>query len=208
MAMDIRIGWRALWRAIAAGVIAAVVAGGVAFVVSQWLPKGYNAEAQVLVGSLTATTTDELDTYHRLAQTYAELATSSPVLERVVGRLGLSDDPARLATRIDVKATSQGIVVITTTAGTPTEASEISNTVADEVLRLATPIGKITSLAEVVQPASPPDRPASPNVLINTLIAAFLGLALGLGAALALASREVSTATAREMSSVAWPGNP
>ena len=205
MIADLRIDWRALRRVIAAGAIAAVVAGGVAFVLSQALPKAYDAEARVLVGSLTATSTDELDAYHRLAQTYAELANSSPLLARVIGQLGLSDDPAGLSSRVDARATSQGIVVIAATAASPDEATQIANSIAAQVLLLATPSGKLTSLAEVIQPATPPDHQSSPNVLINTLVAASLGLALGLAAAWALARIQASTTSTAEMPSVAWP---
>jgi capsular polysaccharide biosynthesis protein len=203
---DIRIDWRALRRVIAAGAIAAVVAGGVAFLVSQALPKGYDAEARVLVGSLTATSTDELDAYHRLSLTYAELANSSLLLKRVIDRLGLPDDPAGLASRVDARATSQGIVVIAATAASPDEAVQIANSIAAEVLILATPSGRVASLAEVIQPATPPDHPSSPNVLINTLVAGSLGLALGLAAGFALARRQSSTTSVAEMPSLAWPG--
>ena len=206
MVTDIRVDWRALRRTIAAGAIAAVAAGVVAFLVSQALPKGYDAEARVLVGSLTATSTDELDAYHRLSQTYAELANSSLLLTRVIDRLGLPGDAARLASRVDARATSQGIVVIAATAATPDEASQIANMIASEVLLLATPTGKVTSLAEIIQPATPPDRAASPNVLINTLVAAALGLALGAAAGLALARRQAPMSSATEPASVAWPG--
>jgi hypothetical protein len=49
------------------GGIAALIAGGVAFAVSESLPKEYDSQARVLVGSLTATSTDALDAYQRLA---------------------------------------------------------------------------------------------------------------------------------------------
>lgn len=207
MIADIRIDWRAVRRVIAAGAITAVVAGGLAFLISQALPKGYDAEARVLVGSLTATSTDELDAYHRLSQTYAELANSTPLLARVVNRLGLDDDPAGLASRVDARATSQGILVIAATASSPAEAAEIANSIAAEVLLLATPSGKSASLAEVIQPAVPPDRQSSPNVLINTLVAASLGLALGIAAAWAVARVQAMTASTAEAPSVTWPGD-
>lgn len=209
MTNDSPIRWRWLgriaMRAVAAGGIAAAIAGGVAFAVSQSLPKEYDSQAGVIVGSLTATSTDQLDAYQRLALTYAELATSSPLLTRVVDRIGLSDDPVGLAARIDVRASGQGIILINATAASPSEASEIANTVADEILALATPAGESASLAAVIQPAISPDGPSSPRVLLNTLVAACLGLALGLGLALLVASRETPASSAQELAPVAWP---
>jgi capsular polysaccharide biosynthesis protein len=137
------IRWRWLGRiagvALAAGIVAAIVAGLVAFAVSQSLPKEYDAQAGIIVGSLTATSTDELDAYERLASTYAELATSSPLLSRVIDRLGLTDSPVDLATRIDVRASVQGIVLIDATSTNAIEAAQIANTIADEIVNLAQP---------------------------------------------------------------------
>lgn len=194
-------------RAVIAGAITAAIAGGVAFAVSQSLPKEYDATAGVIVGSLTAATTDQLDVNQRLAATYAELATSGPLVTRVIERIGLSDDPARLAARIDARAPGQGIVRIKATALSPTEAVQIADVVADEILALATPVGKSASLARVVEPAALPDSPSSPRVFLNTLIAAILGLALGLGLALLVGSREAPRSPARELPSAA-PSEP
>ena len=236
------IRWRWLGRvaalAMVAGGVTAIVAGGVAFAVSQSLPKEYDAQSGVIVGSLTATSTDELDAYERLATTYAELASSGPVLTRVINRLSLSDTPVDLAARIDVRATAQGIVLIDATAPAPAQAAQIANTIADEVVRMAQPpvvavpsptaiaatptptpkpvesepstfpkpsespaasasptaslgptASSAPSLATVFQPALPPDSPSSPRVLLNMVIAALLGFALGAGFAVLVVTR-------------------
>lgn len=162
MINDAPICWRWLGRvaglAIAAGAVAAVVAGGVAVAVSQTLPKQYDSQAGVIVGSLTATSTDELAAYQTLAVTYAQLATSTPLLTRVIDKLGLAEDPVDLETRITVRASGQGIVLIDAIAGTPAEAAQIANEVADEIVTMALP----TSTASPSPSASPtPARTAS-----------------------------------------------
>jgi capsular polysaccharide biosynthesis protein len=206
LAIGTQLDWRTIARAVVAGVIAGLIAGGVAFVVSQALPKGYAAESHVLVGSLTATNTDELDAYHRLSQTYAELATSGPLLERVRGRLGLTMSATELASRVNAQATTQGIVLIDVTASDGEDAARISNGIAAEILELATPQGQLTSLAQVIQPAEPPDRASTPNVAVNTLVATFLGFFLGLGAAVLVANRRMAAIATPEAPVVAWPG--
>jgi capsular polysaccharide biosynthesis protein len=207
VATEFQFGGRTIARAIAAGIVAGLIAGGIAFAVSQELPKGYTAESQVLVGALTTTNTDQLDAYHRLSLTYAQLATSSPLLERVQGQLGLNVAPGELASRVDAQANSQGIIAIDATASSPDEASRISNAIAAEILALATAPGQPTSLAEVIQPAVPPDHASTPNVTVNTLVAAFLGFFLGLGGTLLVASRRSPARApgAQEAQTVAWP---
>jgi capsular polysaccharide biosynthesis protein len=198
---------RVALRAVVAGVVAAAIAGGVAFAVSLSLPKEYESTAAVIVGSLTAATTEELDVNQRLALTYAELATSSPVLTKVIDRIGLDDDPSELAGRIDVRAPGQGIIRIKATALAPNEAAQIANVVANEILALATPVDTTASRAKVVEPAAVSGSPSSPSVVINTLIAAMLGLALGVGLALLLSSRETPTTATEVPSSVTSPRN-
>ena len=166
MINDAPIRWRWLGRvaavAIAAGVVAAIVAGLVAFAVSQSLPKEYDAQAGIIVGSLTATSTDELDAYARLATTYAELATSSPLLTRVIDRLGLSDNPVDLATQIDVRASGQGIVLIDANSTNPIQAAQIANTIADEIVNLAQPV-VVASPAPSVAAATPSPTRTEPS---------------------------------------------
>lgn len=182
---------RVALRALAAGAITAAIAASVAHFVSQAIPKAYDSQAGVLVGSLTATTTDELDTYQRLALTYADLATTPSLLNRVIERLGLPDDSSGLASRLDIRASGQGILRIDATAPTPSEAAEIANAVADEILRVARPTtGSAPSLASVFQPADPPREPSSPRPFLNALIAAVLGFALGGGLAVLVRPRE------------------
>lgn len=171
-------------------VLLAATAGGVAFYVSQVLPKQYDSEAKVLVGSLTDANYDQLLAYQQLAQTYAGIATTTPVLTRVIGQLGLTD-ATLLASRIDVVApTGQSFVTIVVTAASPLEASQLANGVANEITALALPAVDQPSLATVVQPAIPPDQPSSPRVLLNTAVAAALGFCLGVGIALLLGGRK------------------
>ena len=208
MGTDIQMDWRTVGRAVLAGVIAGLIAGGVAFVVSQSLPKGYAAQSQVLVGSLTATNTNELDAYHQLAQTYAHIATSEPLLERVRNQLALNVDAAEMASWVNAQATGQGIVVIDATAPSGDDAARIANTVASQILGLATPQGQTTSIAQVIQPAFPPERASTPNVPVNTLVAAFLGFFLGMGATLLAATRRAAAVPTPEATAIIWPERP
>ncbi len=177
-------GW--LWLIL----LLTAVAGASAFIVSQLLPKEYESEAKVLVGSLTETRTDQILAYQQLAQTYVELATTTPVLARVSDSLGLGVDPVDLRARIDVRAPiGQNVIRVVARAPAPDEAARIANAVAEEIITFARTAENEPSLATVVQPALPPEKPSSPRVVLNTVIAAALGFALGVGLALLLTGR-------------------
>jgi capsular polysaccharide biosynthesis protein len=172
-------------------VAATVLAAGSAYVVSNLLPRQYEAQAQVVVGSLTETSPDQLTAYERLAQTYAALTTSSLVVDRIVDRLALHDDPEELASRITVRVpTGQPILRIVARASSASGARALADAVAAEVLELATPPEPNSdSLASVVQPATEPNGASSPRVFLNTLVAGVLGFGISLGLALLVAVR-------------------
>jgi capsular polysaccharide biosynthesis protein len=188
--------WRfldAVTRRLGLIILVTGLAAGATFLVSTQLPKQYEAETQVLVGSLTETDTDQLNAYERLAQTYATLSSTSGFIERVVSRLTVDDDPVELASRIEVRVpTGQSILRITAEDDTPADAQALADAVAAEIVILATPPQPgSASLASVVQPATGPTSASSPRVLLNTLVAGFFGLALGLGLAVLLANGAV-----------------
>ena len=171
-------------------VFLSVTAGATAFFGSQMLPKQYDSEAQVLVGALTTVNNDQLLAYQQLAQTYAEIATTTPVLTRVIDKLSLPDQATQLASRIDVRAlVGESIVKVVATASSPLQASQLANAVADEITTMGRSAVDQPSLATVVQSALPPDHPSSPRVLLNTAIAAALGFVLGVGVALLVGNR-------------------
>jgi capsular polysaccharide biosynthesis protein len=156
-----------------------------AFLVSSSLPREYESESRVLVGSLTESSIEQLQANQQNAATYAELARTPRVLTPVAEQLGLDEDPTALAARIDVRApVGQAIVRIVAHGPSPLAAQQLADGVAAGIVLLATPEGDTTSIASIIQPALLPDGPSSPRLLLNTLVAAFAGLGLGLGLAL------------------------
>lgn len=172
-------------------ILTGLLAGALAFGISSALPKQYEAEAQVLVGSLADPTLDQLLAHQQLAQTYAQLATTTPVLRRVIDDLGLDETTQELAERIDIRVpTGLSIITVTATASTPAEAAALANAMATEIVELSdTPGTSTTGLATIVQRAVPPTTPSSPQVVLNTMIAATLGVAVGLTIALVIDQR-------------------
>lgn len=97
----IGLAWHWAWLL----VLAAAIAGGMAFGVSSQMTPVYQASTKVLIqesASNRATDYASLVTSERLAQTYAQLMTMTPVLQRVVNTLGLDLSPAALNRMIQV----------------------------------------------------------------------------------------------------------
>ncbi len=198
--------WRRLWLIL----LLTVAAGATAYAVSTWLPKQYQSEARVLVGSLTEPSIDQLQAHQQLAQTYAEVAMTTPVLERVIQQLQLAQDPEQLAMQLVVRAPlGDSIVRVIATGASPNEASQLANAMVDEIVQFGVPSDdQQPSLASVIQPAVPPNEPSSPRIFLNTLIAAALGLFLGVGLALLWASRPTTPWSSPEIAQPAVVAGP
>jgi capsular polysaccharide biosynthesis protein len=166
-----------------------LAAGGTWFVSLQ-LPPEYEAESQVLVGSLTETNLDQLSAFERLAQTYAALGGTDVVIARVIAKLGLQEAQEVVADRLTFHVPAgQPIVRIDARAGSAQSARDLAATAAAEVIALSTPPGAgAASLASIIQPASLPRVPSSPRVLLNTLIGGLVGLTAALALALLASS--------------------
>lgn len=163
-------------------VLLTLVAAGAAFLVSSMLPKSYTAESKVLVGSLTDSNIDQLMGFGQLAQTYAQLATTTPLLAAVIDDLDLTVTTVELARDLNVR-TPVGLSIIQIEASAPTAAgaTALADAVAEQITELSRqPAPTVGNLATIVQPAQVPASPSSPRILLNTLVAAALGFGLGL----------------------------
>jgi len=125
--------------------------------------------------------------------TYAGIVTTESVLGPVAKRLGLDQTAAQLAAQVSASApANQSLIDITVTAGVAEQAAEIANAVGDSLKTVvedeleASPTEGASSLVSLntVQPALVPGGPSSPNLRLNLVVGALLGLALGVGQAL------------------------
>jgi capsular exopolysaccharide synthesis family protein len=232
--------------------LSVVLAGAAAYLVSINLPKVYEGRVTLIVGQSTQATNPDLNQLlasQRLSQTYAELATTSPLLERVLATNGLAVSVDDFRKRVTADAPRDSILVhLAVEDSDPTRAATLANSLAEEMIaaspaiagrdsqvqqfidedlaaiqvqieetqdeiqrlaalpsrsvsdeqRLQALQGRIVTLRQtyatmltfssgsganlltVVDPGSPPLEPASPRVLLNTAIAAILGLLVAL----------------------------
>lgn len=115
-----------------------VLSAGSAYLVSQSLPKTYNATVTLIVGqSLQAVSPDinGLLASQRLSQTYTELVSTGPLLARVIAREGLNLSPEDLRKLVTANAAlNSTLVTITATNGDPAKAASVANAIADELI--------------------------------------------------------------------------
>lgn len=119
-------------------VVTTVLAGGTAFVVSSLQPKVYEAKATLIVGqSLSASNPDfsQLQVARGLTETYAAIAKTRPILERLIEELGLADSPGQLSERVRVEAPRDTSFLIINAQDTdPARAAAIANGLGDQLI--------------------------------------------------------------------------
>jgi capsular exopolysaccharide synthesis family protein len=185
-----RILRRSLWILILCPLISAVVAGGV----SKLLPPVYEAHVAMLVRPAQVLPVDANGaalTSDQISRTYASLMTERPLLEQVIGELDLNTTPENLAKQVKVTPQPNTTILdVAVDSTNPRLARDIANTLVSDFITQIKTIQSQEQTAQnsrpqdnlvVVSPADTPSKPVSPNVLLNTLLAAAAGLLLGAG---------------------------
>ena len=116
--------------------------------------------------------------------TYAQLGTTTPVLLAVYARLNLRDPQNVLVTSQSVP--EKALLHVDVTYGDPASAAHIADGIIQEV---AANVGRIENgniVITEVTPATTPSVPSNHNVVVNTGVAAIVGLVLGAFGAIGL----------------------
>lgn len=119
-------------------------------------------------------------------KSYADLLSGEEIARRVVEQLNLDESPAALSGQISASSKLDTVILtVSVTDANPRRARMLANAVASVfvsyVAELETPPGKdaATIKATVVDPASAPGAPVSPNPSRNIALGLILGLFLG-----------------------------
>jgi succinoglycan biosynthesis transport protein ExoP len=129
---------------------------------------------------------NDVEGLQKIGTTMANLVATRPVAERVVRQLDLQITPQELLDHLNAEAIS-GTQLIRITYEDPSaqRAEQVVNTVGDvfskEASDVLTNANGVTTT--VWDQAAVPDRPASPNLVLNLCLALVVGLAFGVGAA-------------------------
>ena len=164
---------RRWWLALLA---AAVVAGCIGLGVASVIAPTYEAEVRLLVGPLN-TDVNTLRASGQLARTYAELATSEPLLAATISSL---EDPGVTVDDVDVRATADEVtrvLAIRVRAKEEDAVAPIANGLAEQLGdRVDTGIVRPEGELQVVDAARPPDAPVAPRVPLTGVLSALAGL--------------------------------
>ncbi len=158
--------------------VAVWVAAVLGFLLGSRIEPTYEASVRLLVGPIN-TDTNTLRASGQLVQTYAELATSQPLLESTVKELGLKPEAAsELAGSVRTTANDQTrILTIRVQGPDPVAATKAANAIAAELIDLtsrgtARPEGQV----QVIEFASVPTEPIAPQISLIVLMSAAAGL--------------------------------
>jgi len=162
--------------------VATWVAAISGYVVASSIPATYEAETQLLVGPYN-TDIDTLRSAGSLVQTYADLVTTTPLLDSAIkeARSTLTPEQLRLATRVTANDTTR-FLTIRVQDTNPEMAAKLANTLAEEITQLASrgtnrPDGSLQTVDFAIPP--PLDTPVAPQ---KSLIVALAALAALIGA--------------------------
>lgn len=166
----------------------------------------YESKSQVFLSIDVRNTTDayaaSLFASNRAAS-YAKLAKSTALSERVIEQLNLDMTPEKLADRIDAEVVElTSLIEIKVKDENARDAQKIGDVVTEEFTKfvpgLETAGGQSESQinAQITDEASYEPDQVSPTVLLNMIVAALIGLVLGIGLAVAreLLDRTIRTA--------------
>nr|WP_306239511.1 polysaccharide biosynthesis tyrosine autokinase [Ornithinimicrobium cryptoxanthini] len=182
---------RRSWRLILAAVLTVVA---LAALLTALTPKEYRSTAQLFVSTAGGDSVSDLaqggSFTQRQVATYADIATTPIVLDKVVAELGLDESAGSLAGRVSAVVPSNTVLIdVAVVDDDPVEAAQVANSVAAEFAETLQELERVDASGEspvkatVVKPATAPQSPASPNPVRNLALATVLGLLLGAGLA-------------------------
>ena len=132
-----------------------------------------NEETQMITG-------DQFSVSQKLAVTYGEIIKSRAVLESVISNLKLDSEYEDLVEKITVSPVKDTqIISISVQDTNPKKARDIANEIPKVFEKEVKRITKANDI-QVIDKAILPENPIKPNKMMNVLIAAVLGMMIGL----------------------------
>ena len=164
-------------------VLAMITSGIISFFV---LSPIYEANTTLIVNTEQSKETnnmitgDQLAVTQKLTLTYGEIIKSRAVLDSVIKKLDLNIEYNELEKAINVSPVKDTQIMSVTVQDTnPKRARDIANAIPNVFTKEVKRITKANSV-EVIDKAIVPENPIKPNKVMNILIAAVLGIMIGL----------------------------
>jgi capsular exopolysaccharide synthesis family protein len=180
------------WLSVAAFFLLALVA---AAAVTFTMTPQYESESRIYVSTEVSGDSTTAVGANTLAiqrvQSYAQLATSREVMQKVISKLNLNLAPAALKQKITSSVAELTAIIVVKVRDDSAESAQAIAKAESEVLaqylaEIETPFGKSGSpiKATIVDPASYNANQVSPQPVLNLTVAALIGLVLGIGVAI------------------------
>ncbi|MBA8816792.1 capsular exopolysaccharide synthesis family protein [Microbacterium halimionae] len=191
-------------------VIAVLVGVGVAAAYSLSRTPLYEARSQVFVSTQSGTTVAELQQGNSFTQarvaTYVNLVETPIVMNPVVADLSLDMTSDQLAASVTASSPANTTLIeISVENANPVLAADIANalgaSLTSSVETIETPDGQDVSPVKLtrVKDAVAPSRPVSPDVPLNLILGALVGLAIGVAFAVLRTVLDNKVRTARDI---------
>ncbi|KQO95420.1 polysaccharide biosynthesis tyrosine autokinase [Leifsonia sp. Leaf264] len=154
----------------------------------------YSSSAKVFVSTSGGDTVSDLQQGNTFTQqrvkSYADLVTTPIVLLPVLAELGIDESTEALATRVTANAPlNTTLIEIAVVDDDPALAAKLATAISESLTKTVEQLETTDSETPspvhltLVQHASVPQKPVSPNVPLNIALGALIGLALGVGIA-------------------------
>ena len=119
----------------------------------------------------------------KLVKTYSTIATSNRVMEQVIAELGISASPEDLKEKLTMTSVGETEIIKISVLDKDREfAVDLANVTADVFMDAVADIMKLDNV-QVIDEAQIPEKPVKPRRLLNMVVAAILGIMVGLGVA-------------------------
>lgn len=192
-------------------VVAFLVLGlACAAVITTTLTPRYSSESRLFISTQA---TDVVDPYAgalfsmQRASSYAELAKDPAIMQKVIDKVGLNLTPGQLAADITTEAVPNSVILsVVATADNPYVAQNIAEAEAEQVADLIATLEQPKDSkqappirATIAGKASFSANAVSPNLMLNLVAGALLGLLLGVSAAVLRDLFDVSIRTAEDV---------
>jgi capsular polysaccharide biosynthesis protein len=166
-----------------------IIAAGTAYLCSIYLIEPvYEADITLYINNSSlsgSVNSDSMITRQYFVKDYNELIKSRAVILPVITELGLSDiSPEQLAKDIAVNSKNNtNLIEIKVKYSNPVQTMQIADTVGNVFIREVSLLIGLNNVS-IVDSAILPDKPKSPDIIINALAAVFAGIMSAIGIAL------------------------
>lgn len=151
----------------------------------------YQASTKLFIGKESESkdsnySNNDVQMYQKLLKTYADVISTRDLVEDAFNENSIEINPDVVLNRLVVSPkTDTQILEISYTSGDKEECKEVVEAIADEFISISSDLIS-NSNVRIIEKATMPKSPVSPNKKINIMIALILGLMIGSGLAIIL----------------------